>query len=241
MALKRFTSLRPTSDLPQMIAALQVRTEPEGGSRDWYSIRNVSDTEAEIFIYDEIGYWGTTAADFIKDLRDIKATSITVRINSPGGDVFDGIAIHNALQRHKADVTVYVDGIAASAASFIAMAGNTVLMSKHSQMMIHDASGFAYGPADDMRKMADILDKSSNTIASMYAAKSGGTTDEWRQKMRDETWFTDQEAVDAGLADGIDGEDTPKAAGAVKVVAEAIDWRKLTEDIIERETEAAYA
>lgn len=181
------------------------QVNPEG--RTWYSIRNVTRDEAEVFIYDEIGVWGVTASDFIRDLQDIKAKSISLRINSPGGDVFDGVAIYNALQRHPAEVTAYVDGMAASAASFIAMAGKTVMMSPHAQMMIHDAAGFAMGNAGDMRKLADILDSISNNIAGIYADHAGGTSDEWRERMLPETWYTDQQAVDAGLADGIVGKE----------------------------------
>lgn len=216
---QRFTSLQPAADLPKLLAALKAREPMEGpqGDRGWYSIKNVSDTETEVFIYDEIGFWGVTASDFVRELADIRANKITLRINSPGGDVFDGIAIYNALKRHQAEVSVFIDGIAASAASFIAMAGDTVTMMPHSQMMIHEAHGLVIGPADDMRKMADILDKSSDNIASIYVEKAGGTTAEWRERMRDETWFSDQEAVDLGLADGIEGADPENAAARARL------------------------
>ncbi len=215
--LQRIRSLTPRIDLPQLLALLGTKEEnsrkPGAG---WYSIRNVTDTEAEIYIYDEIGYWGVTANDFISDLRDIKSSKIALHINSPGGDVFDGIAIYNAIARHKAEVTVWIDGIAASAASFIAMAGDEVVMSPHSQMMIHEASGLVIGPADDMRKMADLLDKSSDNIAAIYAKRTEGTVPEWRARMKDESWFSDSEAVEAGLADRVDGEEE----GTAKVAPE---------------------
>ncbi len=161
----------------------------------WYSIKNVSTELADISIYDEIGFWGVTAADFVKELGSIQAAALNIRINSPGGDVFDGIAILNALRSHPADKTVIVDGLAASAASFIAMAGDTVKMSPQSMMMIHDASGLCMGNAADMRDLADLLDKTSENI--------GKPADHWREQMLAETWYTDQEAVDAGLADEI--------------------------------------
>ena len=210
MSLERYTSLSPAADLPQLTAALE-RNRPRNGSasRGWYSIKNLSEAESEIMIYDFIGYGGVSADDFIRELADIKASKITLRVNSPGGDVFDGIAIFNAIARHKANVTAYVDGIAASAASFIVMAADTAIMSPHAQMMIHEAHGLALGPADDMRKMADILDKSSDNIAAIYAKRAGGTIADWRVKMREETWFSDQEAVAAGLADRIEGEMMP--------------------------------
>jgi ATP-dependent Clp endopeptidase proteolytic subunit ClpP len=214
---QRFTSIQPAADLPKLQAILQAREPAEGAEgRGWYSIKNVSATETEIFIFDEIGFFGVTASDFVKDLADIRANKITLRINSPGGDVFDGIAIFNALKRHEAEINIFVEGIAASAASFIAMAGDTITMMPHSQMMIHEAHGLVIGPADDMRKMADILDKSSNNIASIYAERAGGTIEEWRARMRDETWFSDQEAVELGLADSIEGEDAENVAARIK-------------------------
>lgn len=175
------------------------------GGDTWYRIENKADAdEAEVYIYNEIGYWGVTAADFIDDLNEhaSKAKNILVRVNSPGGDVFDGIAIGNALRAHPANVTVQVDSLAASAASFIAaMAGDEVVMSAYSQMMIHDASGLAIGNAGDMRQMADLLDRLSDGIAQMYADKAGGSRAFWRDRMRDETWYDSAEAVAAGLAD----------------------------------------
>lgn len=214
MSQQRFTSLQPVADLPQLLALLGTK-RPENGRKSgagWYTIRNAQDEEAEIYIYDEIGYWGMTANDFISELRDVKASKIALRINSPGGDVFDGIAIYNALLRHKAEITVWIDGIAASSASFIAMAGDEVVMAPYSQMMIHEASGLCIGPADDMRSMADILDKSSDNIAAIYAKRAGSAVAEWRQRMKDETWFSDAEAVEAGLADRVDGEDEEAVA-----------------------------
>ncbi len=229
MSVQRFQSLKPVADLPQLLAVLGAKKptnglSPQGG---WYSIKNVSETDAEVCIYDEIGYFGVSANDFIRDLSAIKASTISLRINSPGGDVFDGVAIYNAIRRHKATVTAYVDGIAASAASFIAMAADRVVMSPHSQMMIHEASGLVIGNADDMRQMADILDKSSDNIASIYAQKAGGSVEEWRARMRDETWMSDREAVDLGLADAIDGEEPTKkpTSKAPEPVKAQVDWR----------------
>jgi len=210
---ERFSSLQPTADLPKLTAILSSRQKPEDGQpRHWYRIVNVSQAETEIFIYDTIGQWGISAGDFINELREIKAKTITLRVNSPGGDVFDGIAIYNAIARHPATVNAFVDSVAASVASVIIMAADTVTMMPHSEMMIHEAAGLAIGPADEMRKMADLLDRFSDNIASVYAGRAGGTVEEWRAKMRDETWFSDQEAVDAGLADGIDGEDAEAVA-----------------------------
>ncbi len=160
---------------------------------------------AEVNIYDEIGMWGVTASDFVKDLTGVGSAEIRLHINSPGGDVFEGLAILTALRQHPAKVTVSVDGVAASAASFIAMAGDEIVMAPNAMMMIHDASGMVYGNADDLTQMADLLDKASQNIATIYAERAGGDADKWRAAMKIETWYTDQEAVDAGLADSIMG------------------------------------
>jgi ATP-dependent Clp endopeptidase proteolytic subunit ClpP len=190
----------------------------------WYNIKNLSNEVTEIYIYDEIGYYGVTAADFVAELNAVNAGRITLRINSPGGDVFDGLAILNALRQHAAIVDVVIDGIAASAASFIAMAGNTVLMSPQSMMMIHDGSGLCMGNANDMREMADLLDKTSDNIAAVYAKRTGKSKEEWREAMLAETWYSDEEAVQAGLADGIVGveQDDPESDDTeAKPVADA--------------------
>jgi ClpP class serine protease len=115
--------------------------------------------------------------------------------------VTEGIAIANALRSHPANVTVQVDGIAASIASVIAMAGDRVRMMPNALLMVHEASGICAGDSAEMIKMAEVLDKISGNIADAYAVKAGGTRDDWRQVMKDETWYTAEEAVKAGLAD----------------------------------------
>lgn len=175
---------------------------PNAGAADWYRITNLADS-AEVVIYDEIGWWGTSAADFMNELKQITANTITLRLNSPGGDVFDGVAIMNALRSHPAAVTTQVDGLAASIASVIALAGDRIVMQPGATMMIHDASGMCYGQAPDMRELADMLDRHSDNIASLYAERAGGTVAEWRERMRGEAWFNADEAVAAGLADEV--------------------------------------
>lgn len=182
----------------------------------WYYIKNAVETEdegtgggvntgpgTEIFIYDEIGgSFGVSAIDFVEDLGKITDDNITVRINSPGGSVFDAIAIYNALIQHPASITTRVDAIAASAASIIAMAGDKVEMMIGSQLMIHDAMGVEMGNAKDMREMATFLDQQSDNLASIYANK-GGDTQNWRALMLAETWMFAAEAVELGLADSV--------------------------------------
>jgi ATP-dependent protease ClpP protease subunit len=173
------------------------------GRTDWYRITNLGPSAAEVVIYDEIGWFGVTAEDFMSELRGLDVSAITLRVNSPGGEIFDGIAIHNLLRSHRAQVTTYVDSLAASIASVIALAGDRVIMQPHSQMMIHDGSGLAIGNAQDMREMADLLDRQSNNIAEVYAARAGGTVEQWRERMLAETWYSAAEAVAAGLADEV--------------------------------------
>jgi len=163
-----------------------------------------------IDLMDEIGYWGVTAQDFVDELLAIDAATIELHINSPGGDVFDGVAIMNAIADHPATVNVVVDGLAASAASYIALAGDTVKMNRASQMMIHDAAGMCWGNAADMETMKDLLDRVSDTIAGIYADRAGEDTEHWRDLMRAETWYSAVEAVEAGLAD--EAVSGPKAA-----------------------------
>nr|WP_179419657.1 head maturation protease, ClpP-related [Streptomyces sp. TLI_235] len=160
-------------------------------------------------MYDEIGgYWGISAADFVSELSQVNASAIDVHINSPGGEIFDGIAIANALAQHPATVTSYVDSLAASIASVIALAGDRVVMAPRSQLMIHDGSGYCMGNAADMRGMAELLDRQSDNIASVYAEKAGGDVADWRALMTEETWYTAEEAVAAGLADEVSSSRT---------------------------------
>ncbi len=179
------------------------------GRKDWYRIENFVDRPdtAAVYVYDEIGYWGVTAADFVRDLTSLQVANIDLHINSPGGEAFEAIAIHSAIQAHPANVTVYIDGLAASAASFIAMAGDTIKIARNAQIMIHDASGLCIGPAADMRDMADLLDKLSDNIADMYMQQAGGTLEAWREAMLAESWFSADEALAAHLVDEILGQE----------------------------------
>jgi ATP-dependent protease ClpP protease subunit len=188
----------PFIDPPDRIPGLRAQARSD---QPWYQFRNVAADEAELFLYDEIGGWGTLAEDFIAELAAVTSPKLRVRVSSPGGSVFEGIALANALRAHPADVTVQVDGIAASIASVIAMAGDRVVIQPQAMIMVHDASGVCLGNAQDMSDMAALLDKISGNIADAYASKAGGTRDEWRTQMRAESWFTAEEAVEAGLAD----------------------------------------
>lgn len=161
-------------------------------------------------VYDDIGPGGffsdgLTAKDFAAQLAGVRG-ALEVHVNSGGGDVFDGIAIGNAIRAHGGPVTVVVDGLAASIASVIAQAGAERVMRPGSMMMIHDAFGACVGNAAEMAKMAQTLDEVSGNLAGIYASRAGRTAPEWRDAMRAETWYTADEAVVAGLADRV-GDD----------------------------------
>jgi ATP-dependent Clp protease protease subunit len=167
----------------------------------WYAIR-ARGTGAEVAIYDEIGAYGVSAKGFLAELGALPdGTPVDLRLNSPGGSVFDAVAIYNALKRHAGTVTVWIDGIAASAASYVAMAGDEIVMPENAFLMIHDPSGLAMGTAGDMRAMAEALDKIAGSLVRGYAAKSGKTDDEIAALMAAETWFDAADAVAAGFAD----------------------------------------
>lgn len=171
-----------------------------------YAEAATSGTTAKLYLYEPIGgWWGTLAGEVVEALKDIEADTLEVHINSPGGDVFDGIAIANVLRDHRARIVAVVDGLAASIASVIAVSADEVVMAPGSQMMIHDAWGYCVGNAGDMAKLSDDLNKISGNLADQYAAKAGGTGAQWRELMLAETWYSAQEAVDAGLADRVSG------------------------------------
>ena len=183
------------------------------GRNDWYRIQAKADGPSLLHIYDEIGYFGVTAADMIADLGQVKG-DLEVHLNTPGGEVFDGIAIYNALKQRGDIVRIVVDSLAASIGSVIAMAADPgqLVVAKNASMMIHDGFGMAIGNAKDMRDMAALLDKTSDNIASIYADRTGQPAAQWREAMLAETWYVGQEAVDAGLADWVQGSE-PAAAG----------------------------
>ena len=212
-SMKRHTArvqnlLADTAKIAAQARAVQHAPETrEQRPKDWFRIENATAEEATVYIYDEIGFWGTSAQGFVDQLNALTAPKLSIRINSPGGEVFDGVAIHSALMASKAHVTVFIDGLAASAASFIAMAGDRIVMARHATMMIHDASGLCWGNPADMEAMGGLLAKLSDNIADMYSLQAGGTVQEWRARMQAETWYTGQEALAAGLVDEITSPD----------------------------------
>lgn len=176
----------------------------------WFTISNKAAAKGpvDVLIYGEIGGgWtgeGVEAKAFKEAFDAIPAGSdITLRIHSPGGSVFDGLAIYNTILARRSEVTAHVDGLAASAASFIAMAASRVVMPKTSRMMIHDAQGIAIGDSESMKEMAALLDRESDRIADIYAGKTGKDRSSMRALMRGTKWMDGNEAKDLGFADEV--------------------------------------
>ena len=172
-------------------------------TKKWYDIQNKADNSADVYIFDEIGTYGVTAQEFITDIKDLKNTPINLRINSLGGDVFDGMAMYNVIKRREAKTTVYIEGIAASIATIIALGADEVVMAENSLFMIHNAWGGSMGEAKDMRKTADTLDKITGELTDIYRKKTGLSYDSLVDMMDEETWLNANEAFSYGFIDTI--------------------------------------
>ena len=175
----------------------------------------------DVLIHGDIGF-EVRSADVIQQLAGVDG-DVVVRVSSGGGDVYEGLAIMNALRSHPGEVLVIVEGLAASAASFIAVGGGTRIVCRpNAELMIHEAWSMADGNAADMTKAAGDLDRISANLAGIYARRAGGTPEEWRARMREETWFSAEEALAAGLVDAVEDARTPVPAaslGRSKVMA----------------------
>ena len=169
----------------------------------WYNIQNKAGETADIYIFDEIGTYGVTAPDFISEIKGLKDMPINLRINSLGGDVFDGMAMYNVIKRREAKTTVYIEGIAASIATIIALGADEVIMAENSLFMIHNAWGGTSGEAKDMRKTAETLDKISSELTEIYVKKTGLSFEAISEMMDEETWLNAQEAFNLGFIDTI--------------------------------------
>ena len=169
----------------------------------WYNIQNKAGETADVYIFDEIGTYGITAQEFITDIKDLKDTPINLRINSLGGDVFDGMAMYNVIKRREAKTTVYIEGIAASIATIISLGADEVVMAENSLFMIHNAWGGTMGEAKDMRKTADTLEKITGELTDIYRKKTGLSYDALAEMMDEETWLNANEALEMGFIDTI--------------------------------------
>ena len=196
---------------------------------------NAKGKTAELLIYDIVGdgiFGGITARQVMTDLKAAgNIESLSVRINSPGGDVHEGHAIYNAIKRHPARVIVDIDGVAASIASVIAMAGDTVRIADNAMMMIHKPWAFGMGTADEHRTIAGALDRAEAGILEAYQKKSGQTTKQLEAWLAAETWFDATEAVDAGLADELGDEQQLSACDFSKFA-----YKHIPQRLVERAT-----
>lgn len=172
-----------------------------------YAFKNEAEV-ASIKIYDEIASdgWGISVKDIDEQIKDLGNKPLDIHINSYGGEVFEGFAIYNTLKDYKGYKTVYIDGIAASIASVIAMCGDKIVMSKASMLMIHNASGFAYGNAEEMQKVVNALEQINSVIRGIYVAKTGMSEDEIKNLMDNETYLQPQECLEYGFIDEIKEE-----------------------------------
>lgn len=189
-----------------------------------YEIRN----DSEIFLYDSIER-GLTAPHIIEALRGNEGRSYTLRINSGGGETFEALALYNVLKPH--DVKVYIDGLCASAASIIAMAGSRIYMPKNALMMIHNPAGQAMGESSDMRDMAELLDKIRDNVAGIYQARTQLDLERIIELMDAETWMNGDEAYSLGFCDEVTGEirNTAKMSYDDGVKAERLRMKALDE------------
>lgn len=180
--------------------------------KKWYNIQGkASEGIVDVYIFDEIGAYGVNAQSFIEEIKSHKNTPINLHINCVGGDVFDGMAIYNILKKRTSETTVYIEGIAASMGSVIALAADNVIMAENSLFMIHNAWGGAMGEASEMRKTANLLEKISNEIADIYVKKTNLSYDKVKEMMDEETWLNADEALNYGFVDSI--------SDAIKVAA----------------------
>jgi ATP-dependent protease ClpP protease subunit len=188
--------------------------DPSNGSQSgWYRISADAGDRAQVYVYDDIG-WDVTAANFIKELSAITAPVIDMRVNSPGGYVWDGLDIYSAIKGHPSRVEALVTGIAASAASMLVMAADHIAIEQAGRMMIHRSSGLAIGNMHDLRETADVLEGIDQSAAEIYQARAGGPVEAWLAAMDKTTWYPGQAAVDARLADAVIGNKTKKDAPA---------------------------
>lgn len=205
--------------------------------RNWYAITTQTTAAgviAEVRIYDEIGFWGVTAKDFIAqlDAAASNAGQVIVAINSIGGDVFDAFAIYNALKRYAGKVTTRVDGIAASSASLVVMAGDTVVMPANAMLMIHNPWTNISGDAAALRSMADAIEKMEDSFVAAYAGRSGLSDDEVAKMADAETWLTAAEAKALGLCDEI--EDPVRLQASINVGARLARFSGVPQGLIEQ-------
>jgi len=221
----------PNSFKPMSARELLMQSEREAEARKMEGkavlvspapVFDAAKDEATVYVYDAIGgWWGIDPKTWVPDFAAIKASTIHLRINSPGGSVFDAEAMRTAIRQHPANVIAHIDGMAASAATGLAIAANEVEISDGAMFMIHHPWGWAAGNADELREYADLLDKVDISIVTAYAKKTGKDVAAIVGWMDAETWFTAAEALEHGFVDRIfeaeqtDGDEGEKAIAAM--------------------------
>ena len=209
---------------------------------DWFKVQAISDDETEIMIYDVIGWPFISADEFVRALAGITAKTVTVRINSPGGDVFDGMAIFNALKTYNGKVVTRIEGIAASMASVIALAGKEVQAYANTMYMIHEPYAFTAGNQYSLRELADILEKMSGQMIDIYSSNASPGKREIAQMMKDEAWLTAKEAKEKGFIDTVIDGKGAKAQFDLSMfsnVPDGLDGGREGGELTEREIERA--
>lgn len=172
--------------------------------KSWYTIKNRAADVLDISLHDEIGLWGVTAADFMREINAHSGVrSINLSVHSPGGSLLDGLAMYNKLKSHPATVYGRVEGIAASAASFVLMAADHIAMPENAFIMIHNARGVGIGDADELRDIADTIDKMQDSVTTIYEKRTGLPREELKAMMEEETWMNAEDALRLGFIDTI--------------------------------------
>jgi ATP-dependent protease ClpP protease subunit len=197
--------IQPPSNVDRLRAGWRAVTD---GADDGTLTMDADSEGARVYVQGMIGGWRMDSGRFVRDVHALDVPRIDVHINSVGGFVWDAVAMYEALLHHPATVHSHIDGVAASAASFLALAGDRVHIARAGRVMIHDVQGIAYGSPAEMQEAVDLAGAISDDIASIYSQRAGGTVRAWRQAMQATTWYSSQQAVDAGLA-----HDVAAAAG----------------------------
>lgn len=202
---------------------------------DWYNISAVSEEEAEVFIYDYIGWPYNDANEFVRSFANLKQSKITVRVNSPGGDVFDGFAIANAIKFHSSKPTTRIEALAASAASYIAVSGHEKQAYKNAMIMIHEPSGGCWGNQYDMREIADVLAQINSNMVDMYIDNTSVGKREVQAMLKAETWMTAKQAKEKGFIDTIiEAGSSAQAAFDLSIFANVPDEFKIKDQILSK-------
>ncbi|MGQ0740211.1 MAG: head maturation protease, ClpP-related [Bacteroidota bacterium] len=197
----------------------------QSGQKKYWITNKINASTAEVLLYGYIDNYDVSAGDFVKELRGLEKefSMINVRINSGGGSVFEGFAIYNAMKQSRATINTYIDGLAASMASIIALGGAKVYMSKMARLMTHQPSSGSYGNSEELRKNADLLDGLEQTMCAIYAGKTGKSKEDCKSKFLNgkDNWFNAEDAKKEGLVDEVydaDGVETPKETASIKHV-----------------------